>query len=110
MPCISNGTYALNCRSIRYVRPDVVKQMLFELDRCEYQLMTESTHSFNIRATVQSELSYEKQVAAKRARYQELFAQLALSSLVSSFKDKPQQPVAPRKKRQQLAIQPFRKS
>ncbi len=84
------------------------------LNRCwferEHRLTTESIHSFKICATVQSERSYEKQVAARRARPQECFAQLALSSTVSLYKDKPQQPAAPRKQRQQLAIQPVRKS
>jgi Neuraminidase (sialidase) len=64
-------------------------------DRCEHQLMTDSIRSLHNHATVQPGLTYEQQVAARRARNQEFFAQLGLSSLASSFKSKPQQPVAP---------------
>ena len=66
--------------------------------------MTERMHSSNNHATVQSELTYEQQVAARRARNQECFAQLGLSPLAPSFKDKFQQPVAPRKNRQLLSL------
>ena len=68
----ANGTYASVCRIKRYVRPDVVKQMLvLSCDRCEHRRMTETIHSFDIFATVQSELLYKKLVAARRARHQE---------------------------------------
>lgn len=96
------------CRSTRYV-PDVVKTAL-SFDRCARQLMTDSIHSLHNHATVQPGLTYEQQVAARRARNQECFAQLGLSSLASSFKNKPQQPVAPRTKRQPVVAQPVRKS
>ena len=72
--------------------------------------MTDSIHSLNKHATVQPVLTYEQQVAARCARNQECFAQLGLLSLASSFKDKPQQSVAPREKREQLVAQPVRKS
>ncbi len=77
--------------------------------------MANSGRGFNNHVVAEPELSYEQQVAAKRARNEERVAQLGLVSLSSLLKNKPvcnrpKKPVAPRKKHQQLVSEPVRKS